>query len=371
VTWRQHRTTLIWFAIALGVLATFIVAAGFRGHANYAALIRHGCLGTTSPGSITVTTSTTCAHVGSDFPWLRVEYTSGLASVPLAGYTLGSYATDVTLAIDVIFLLFGMFLGAPLLAREFDQGTIRFAWTQGAGPLRWCAVKLTTFAAATIVAGAAIGLLASWSLQPFNELGASDRWQNTQFGTAAGTAAGWAVLAFMLGVLAGLLIRRSVPAMAATAAALTGLLGLTYWKLNHLLLASRPLAGPDPALAEVAGLASTTRGPLRIEDPVFFTGAGRLNSGPPGSLLLRGWYTGPDGHRVTGGPPAAHLVSAFGRARPGTWASWLAQHHYAFWVSYQPGSRYWIFQSIEGGTMLVVALLLGAATLWLVRLRRV
>jgi hypothetical protein len=48
----------------------------------------------------------------------------------------------------------------------------------------------------------------------------------------------------------------------------------------------------------------------------------------------------------------------------------VAQHHYTFWVSYQPSGRYGIFQSIEAGTMLILALLLGAATIWLVRLRR-
>ena len=30
----------------------------------------------------------------------------------------------------------GMFLGAPLLAREYADGTRRFAWTQDAGRLR-------------------------------------------------------------------------------------------------------------------------------------------------------------------------------------------------------------------------------------------
>jgi hypothetical protein len=37
------------------------------------------------------------------------------------------------------------------------------------------------------------------------------------------------------------------------------------------------------------------------------------------------------------------------------------------WTSYQPGSRYWPFQWIEGGWLLALSVLLIAATVWLVR----
>ena len=36
----------------------------------------------------------------------------------------------------------GMFVGAPLLAREYSSGTARFAWTQGAGRTRPTVAKL-------------------------------------------------------------------------------------------------------------------------------------------------------------------------------------------------------------------------------------
>ena len=34
---------------------------------------------------------------------------------------------------------------AALLSREYEQGTFRFAWTQGTGRTRWCALKLNAF----------------------------------------------------------------------------------------------------------------------------------------------------------------------------------------------------------------------------------
>jgi hypothetical protein len=39
------------------------------------------------------------------------------------------------------------------------------------------------------------------------------------------------------------------------------------------------------------------------------------------------------------------------------------------WTSYQPGSRFWPFQWIEGGWLFALSLLLIAATIWLVRRR--
>ncbi len=47
----------------------------------------------------------------------------------------------------------------------------------------------------------------------------------------------------------------------------------------------------------------------------------------------------------------------------------LAQHGYTHWTSYQPSSRFWPFQWIEGGWLLALSVLLIAATVWLVRRR--
>ena len=54
----------------------------------------------------------------------------------------------------------------------------------------------------------------------------------------------------------------------------------------------------------------------------------------------------------------------------GTGPEWLTRLHDAFWVTYQPGSRYWLFQLILGGGTLLAALLLAAATIALIRRRR-
>ena len=50
-------------------------------------------------------------------------------------------------------------------------------------------------------------------------------------------------------------------------------------------------------------------------------------------------------------------------------ARYLTQHGYTNWTSYQPASRFWPFQWIEGGWLLALSVLLIAATVWLVRRR--
>ena len=48
---------------------------------------------------------------------------------------------------------------------------------------------------------------------------------------------------------------------------------------------------------------------------------------------------------------------------------YLIHHGYAQLTTYQPASRFWPFQWIEGGWLLALSLLLMAATVWRVRRR--
>ena len=62
---------------------------------------------------------------------------------------------------------------------------------------------------------------------------------------------------------------------------------------------------------------------------------------------------------------------ASGKPSTATLAQCLAQHGYTQLTRYQPASRFWPFQWIEGGWLLVLSGLLIAVTVWLVRRRAV
>ena len=81
----------------------------------------------------------------------------------------GSYhgtAQAVTGLLQVVPALIGVFVGAPLLARELETGTFRFAWTQGCGRPRWVVAKLALPAVAVTAASFAFSVLFSWCYQP-------------------------------------------------------------------------------------------------------------------------------------------------------------------------------------------------------------
>ena len=50
-------------------------------------------------------------------------------------------------------------------------------------------------------------------------------------------------------------------------------------------------------------------------------------------------------------------------------AQCLSRHGYTQWTIYQPASRFWPFQWIQGGWQLALSALLIAATIWLIQRR--
>ena len=76
-------------------------------------------------------------------------------------------------------------------------------------------------------------------------------------------------------------------------------------------------------------------------------------------------------------PPLSVISASFlgslggGDQKPslGSLLQCIVQQGYTLWTRYQPGSRFWPFQWIEGGWLLALSVLLIAATIWLVRRR--
>jgi hypothetical protein len=219
---------------------------------------------------------------------------------------------------------------------------------------------------AVTAAAGAFSVLLSWYYQP----SFAARNPQTLFPIPASTFAAtlfdlrgvafaaWTLAAFAIGTLAGMLIRRVVPAMAATLAAYTGLaFGAGLYLRPHYLT---PLVSKN-----VYGL--------------FLS--------PPGStFILRQWWTR-GGTTLSQSTMNQAIDAAFQRMMPVVHSSregavaavkqptflhvfhYLTQHGYTYWTSYQPASRFWPFQWIEGGWLLALSVLLFVATLWLVRRR--
>jgi hypothetical protein len=68
---------------------------------------------------------------------------------------------------------------------------------------------------------------------------------------------------------------------------------------------------------------------------------------------------------------ASSPVGPLGKPSGVTLAQCFTQHGYTQVTSYQPASRFWEFQFIEGGWLLGMSVLLIALTVWMVRRRAV
>ena len=248
--------------------------------------------------------------------------------------------------------LIGAFAGAPVLARELETGTFRFAWTQGFGRWRWALAKLVLLAVVLAAATAAFGALVSWYYQPYFGTGhqVPGLYENSPFGDLFSlrevTFPAWTLAAFAIAALAGMLIRRVVPAIVATLAVYAGLAFaagglLREHYLTPLVTSSLnvSLPGPAPRGSSASGRPRTAGSPSPAIPPQ-----------PPQPVLLR---------------------HSRGRIGASVWvfAQCLAPHGYAQWTSYQPASRFWPFQWIEGGWLLALSALLIAVTIWLVQRR--
>jgi hypothetical protein len=312
VTWRQHRVALTGVAMLLGGLALYLLIMGLKIRSAYRAVA-------------------SCHPLGSAI----CEVTSG----PFASYY--HTAQQMSLYLQVIPVLVGVFVGAPLLARELETGTFRFAWTQGCGRLRWAAAKLALLAIAVTAAAGAFSLLFSWYYQPFVAERLDGVLAPQLFDLRGVDFAAWALLAFSLGAVAGALIGRTVAALAASLAAWTGLDFATALFLRK-----------------------------HYQAPLLTKGSPGYNNPP---WVVSQWYAGPNGapasqqtiRNVMGHAPESVQHSL----NPNAATAYLSAHHYTQWTIYQPESRFWHFQLVEGGWLLALSLILLAATIWLVRRR--
>ncbi len=321
VTWRQHRLALAGVAALFGVAALYLLIAGLRMHHAYAPVAA-------------------CRPAGSG------------ACRQLAGEFLNSYAPGAGPALgllQVIPALIGAFVAAPVLARELETGTFRYAWTQGFGRSRWSVAKLTPLAIAVTVAAGAFSVLVSWFVQPLWAAGDDNGpLYPTIFDLRGVAFAAWTLAAFAIGALAGALIRRVTPAMFATFIAYAGLSFVTGAFLREHYEA--PLISTIPNFNNHAWVISQLWN--RGGKPVSLSAMNQtFRPVDIRAVTLGDWQPGPST------PVSVNPVR------------YLVQHGYSLVTTYQPNSRFWPFQWIEGGWLLALALVLIAATVWLVRRR--
>lgn len=316
MAWRQFRTQAAVVFGALAVLAVVVVVTGLQ--------LRHWYDASGIPG---------CSAAG-DCDTVTPAFTSHYSSLQtLFGSVLITFLPAVT----------GVFWGAPLAAREFDTGTYRLAWTQSITRTRWLTAKIAVVGAASVAASGLLSWLVTWWFTPIDNI-SDNKFDLTIFSQRDIVPIGYAAFAFALGLVAGLLIRRTLPAMATTLVGyIAARLIVAEWIRPHFAGAHHATAPFQPP---GAGL------------PVRLPAESKV---PSGSWIVSSRITDPSGHSA--GPirlsPDSPCVATH---------SCLAGYHQT--VTYQPPSRYWPFQWAETALFCGVAVILIGFCFWWINGRR-
>ena len=289
VTWRQHRGQAVSCLALLAALAVYAVILG---------------------------TSMRTAF-SSDIPGTCLARSQGLSCQNGITTFRNQFGSEVNIAFWSVALivpgLIGVLVGGSLIARELEYGTWRLAWSQTIPRARWLAVKLALVTGGLIILGAAMTALITWYRAPMDQI--TGHLQHNAYDFEGLVLTAYILCAFGFAVLAGLLIRRSIPAMVAAFVPWLAIrLVVEFIVRDHFMT---PLTKTIPAIC-----AQGTCG-----DGIGFTPQA---TGHIGDLILA-----MNGNLVT----------------------------------YQPAGRFWAFQSIEAGIFAALTAAALGTTIWLLHRR--
>ena len=326
VTWRLYRAQAVIAAALLAAFAVLIVVTGVQVASQW-----HSALA-----------ACTTAHSCGSLP----------NTLFLGSHAVG-FLVIMTLGVPAVL---GILLGAPLLAHEFETGTNLYAWMQSVTRRRWLLVKIGWLVLAAAAIGGIVSALVTWWSGPNNAL-QGNAFNPGRFDIMGIVPAGYAVFAVALGIAAGALLRRTLPAIAVTLAGfIAARVVVFFWLRAHFMTAVTsyfPVGGGAPTGVGwqlAAGYVGANGQPIGI--PLSTNGAVLGN----GSGV---------GLPVTSLPASCGQLAGNGQMTPAIYhavVSCAQAHGIRGYVTYQPASRYWAFQGIETGIFVLLAAALLAVT---------
>ena len=250
--------------------------------------------------------------------------------------------------------ILGLLWGAPLVAHELESRTTDFAWAQSVTRTRWLAVKAGWLLLAAAACGGAVAALVTWWSGPSNAMQAN-AFGPIQFDAQGIVPVGYAVFAMALGIAAGTVARRTLPAIAVVLGGFIGLrLVISDFLRPHYIpavTAYYKLTGSFTPPGQAWYLSQGAVSKTGVVLPQGLGSLGLANVLPASCQKLL-----PTGVLVK----ASSMNAVF---------SCMQAHGWRGFTTYQPGSRYWAFQGIETGIYVLLAAALITVTFAVVRRR--
>jgi ABC-type transport system involved in multi-copper enzyme maturation permease subunit len=288
VSWRQHRSQAMACLALLAALAVYAIIESTSMRTAFGSDGLAACLARSQGTACPAAVSAFMNEFGSA---VNIAFWSACLIIPG---------------------LIGVLVGGSLIARELEYGTWRLAWSQTVPRARWLAVKLAMVTGGLIILGAAMTAVITWYRAPMDRLTGHLLHNSYDFEGLVPTA--YILCAFGFAVLAGLLLRRGIPAMIAA---------FIPWLAIRLVVEF-------------------------VFRPHFMTPlTAQANCGPP-----HGCSTG-----ISSVPQATGHI--------GDWVLGINGNG----LTYQPASRFWPLQFIEAGVFVALTAAALGATIWLLHRR--
>ncbi|MFJ8546855.1 ABC transporter [Streptomyces sp. NPDC093586] len=141
-------------------------------------------------------------------------------SVDDLGTELQPYTSDfqpVSMALGLIPVLLGVFIGAPLFAGDLENGTAKLVTAQSVSRTRWLAVKLGVTGLVIVVASVALSVAFGWWWSPVRGTATVLDWTSgSAFDTTGPVPVALSLLTFVGGAAIGVALRRTLASMVVT-----------------------------------------------------------------------------------------------------------------------------------------------------------
>ncbi len=309
VTWRQHRIEALIAGIFLAIVIVILLVTGTSMISMYQTIGLASC----SPQQ------TVCDQLEGNF----INHFTIIINI-------------ITILLSSLPLLAGMFIGAPLVARELEQRTYRLVWTQSITRTRWLGTKLLLLIGITLLVFIGLTSLTAWWSGPWNAV--NSPWANYDIRGIVLPA--YALFALALGIAAGIAVRRSVAAIGITIALFILVrLAIALWLRPYFL-------PPLTYISSVEQQGPPSHADWTIHVGIIDRSGNELSDSQIGQICPQ-----------LSGNGSANAFSAFQ----------ACEHAHGFQSRsfYQPVDRFWIFQVIEAAIFLFLAIVLLVPAAWL------
>ncbi|MFB9689070.1 transporter [Amycolatopsis plumensis] len=265
------------------------------------------------------------------------------------------------LALYLLPAVIGVFWGVPMITRELESGTHSLVWNQTVTRKRWLTTKLGFGLLAAMLAAAVLSVAVSWWASPIDALSAqqTDRGMMPRiapvvFGARGIVPIGYAAFALALGVAVGMLLKRTVAAMAITLVTLAAVLFLVPTFVRPYLIPPEQVTLPivGEYVTNITGDDKRGITEIGVRKPAGSWELGNETLDPAGNVAdpLPSFVQDCSPRLDQGPPPERGMLEAC--------VAQLGAHGYQQRVTFQPGSRFWPLQWLELALYLAMTALL-------------